>query len=59
MSPIGDGKQKVPSLSVVFEEMVFKSKPPPPPLTGIEMAALMKVGTKVVRGVDWKWGDQV
>lgn len=27
-------------------------------LTGAEMAKLMKIGTRVVRGVDWKWGDQ-
>lgn len=28
-------------------------------LTGPEMARLLKIGTRVVRGVDWKWGDQV
>ena len=28
-------------------------------LTGGEMAKLMKSGTRVVRGPDWKWGDQV
>ena len=28
-------------------------------LTGAEMAKLMKFGTRVVRGPDWKWGDQV
>ena len=28
-------------------------------LTGAEMANLMKLGTRVVRGPDWKWGDQV
>lgn len=22
------------------------------------MAKLMKIGAKVVRGADWKWGDQ-
>lgn len=49
---------RLPSLNVAFEEMIYKSKPPPPPLTGAEMATLMKVGTPVVRGVDWKWGDQ-
>lgn len=54
----GSGGGRLPSLNVAFEEMVYKSKPPPPPLTGAEMAQLMKVGTPVVRGVDWKWGDQ-
>lgn len=28
-------------------------------LNGPEAAALMKVGVRVVRGPDWKWGDQV
>ena len=28
-------------------------------LSGAEMASLMKLGTRVVRGPDWKWGDQV
>ena len=26
--------------------------------SGPELAQLMKVGTRVMRGVDWKWGDQ-
>ena len=30
----------------------------PPPLSGIELARMMRVGTRVVRGIDWKWGDQ-
>lgn len=51
-------KSKCPNLNVAFEEMIYKSKPPPPPLTGPEMATMMKVGTTVVRGLDWKWGDQ-
>lgn len=28
-------------------------------LSGPEAAALMKVGVRVIRGPDWKWGDQV
>ncbi len=28
-------------------------------LSGAEMANLMKSGTRVIRGPDWKWGDQV
>ena len=28
-------------------------------MSGPDLAALMKVGTRVMRGVDWKWGDQV
>ena len=29
------------------------------PVSGPELAALMKVGARVKRGIDWKWGDQV
>lgn len=28
-------------------------------LSGSESAALMKIGVRVLRGPDWKWGDQV
>ncbi|KAG8235155.1 hypothetical protein J437_LFUL015195, partial [Ladona fulva] len=42
----------------IFEDTRQKSKPPPIPMTGPELAALMKIGTRVVRGADWKWGDQ-
>jgi len=31
----------------------------PLPASGPELAARLKIGTRVVRGVDWKWGDQV
>lgn len=27
-------------------------------LSGPELTKLMKIGTRVVRGQDWKWGDQ-
>lgn len=30
-----------------------------PSLSGSEVAAMMKLGVRVVRGPDWKWGDQV
>lgn len=42
----------------IYEDVVHKSKPSAVQLSGIELAALMKINTKVVRGVDWKWGDQ-
>ena len=42
----------------VFEDMLERSKGSPPPLSGAELARLMHVGTRVVRGADWKWGDQ-
>lgn len=28
-------------------------------IPGPEMSKLLKIGTRVVRGIDWKWGDQV
>ncbi|XP_041440166.1 E3 ubiquitin-protein ligase HERC2 isoform X2 [Xenopus laevis] len=28
------------------------------PASGPELAAMMKIGTRVMKGVDWKWGDQ-
>lgn len=27
-------------------------------MTGSELTKLMKIGTRVVRGQDWKWGEQ-
>lgn len=45
-------------ITAIYEDAVQKSKPPAVQLTGMELAALMKIGTRVVRGVDWKWGDQ-
>ena len=42
----------------VFEDMLQRSKSAPPPLAGPDLARLMRVGTRVVRGADWKWDDQ-
>ena len=47
------------SLCAVLEEQRYKKTTAPVPVFGPELAALMKVGTRVARGVDWKWGDQV
>lgn len=58
----------VPTLSAIFDEGIpqqggargeTSSSPMAAPLTGMEAAALMKLGVRVVRGPDWKWGDQV
>lgn len=38
--------------------MLQKAKSCPLPLSGPVMARMMTIGTRVVRGVDWKWGDQ-
>ncbi|UYV60264.1 HERC2 [Cordylochernes scorpioides] len=45
-------------LCAVVEEPARRSRQPPASLTGPELAFLMKVGTQVVRGQDWKWGEQ-
>lgn len=45
--------------ATVLEESRKEAAPAPLPASGPELAALMKIGTRVMRGVDWKWGDQV
>ncbi|XP_019845780.2 probable E3 ubiquitin-protein ligase HERC2 [Bactrocera dorsalis] len=45
-------------LSVVYEDTILKQKSNKANLTGPELAKLMKIGTRIVRGADWKWGDQ-
>ena len=47
-------------LPKTFTEGLLKrySDPRPVPTYGPELAALMKVGTRVVRGKDWMWGNQ-
>jgi len=47
------------TLCAILEEQKHKKQTAPVPVSGPELACLMKVGTRVVRGVDWKWGDQV
>ncbi|GAB6021505.1 E3 ubiquitin-protein ligase herc2 [Chamberlinius hualienensis] len=42
----------------VFEEVLRKRKPTSVPLCGSDLAQMMKIGTRVARGADWKWGDQ-
>ncbi|XP_023713900.1 E3 ubiquitin-protein ligase HERC2 [Cryptotermes secundus] len=42
----------------IYEDTLHKNSPPAAILTGPELASMMKIGTRVVRGVDWKWGDQ-
>ena len=49
---------KVASICAIFEDTLQRCKSIPPPLSGIELARMMRVGTRVVRGIDWKWGDQ-
>jgi len=44
----------------IFEDMMTKSKTSSGSgsLSGCELAKLLKIGTRVLRGVDWKWGNQ-
>lgn len=46
------------SMCAVLEEQKHKKQAAPVPISGPELAAMMKIGTRVMRGVDWKWGDQ-
>ena len=46
------------SIYAIFEDMLTRSKGVGSPLSGPDIAKLMKIGTRVVRGADWKWGDQ-
>ena len=42
----------------IFEDMLARGKDGCSPLAGSELAKMMKIGSRVVRGQDWKWGDQ-
>lgn len=44
---------------VIFEDERLGARARGASLSGPELASLMKIGTRVVRGKDWKWGDQV
>ena len=46
------------SIYAIFEDMMGKGKGGQNPMNGPDMAKMMKIGTRVVRGPDWKWGDQ-
>lgn len=43
----------------MLEESRKETAPAPLPASGPELASMMKIGTRVMRGQDWKWGDQV
>ncbi|XP_030381589.1 probable E3 ubiquitin-protein ligase HERC2 [Scaptodrosophila lebanonensis] len=45
-------------LTVLYEDTMLKQKSSKAHLSGPELAKLMKIGTRIVRGADWKWGDQ-
>ncbi|XP_068628740.1 probable E3 ubiquitin-protein ligase HERC2 [Battus philenor] len=43
---------------VIYEDERLGARARGASLSGPELASLMKIGTRVVRGKDWKWGDQ-
>ncbi|XP_063244096.1 E3 ubiquitin-protein ligase HERC2 isoform X2 [Bacillus rossius redtenbacheri] len=45
-------------MNAIYEDSFQKATTATVSLSGPELASMMKIGTKVVRGVDWKWGDQ-
>lgn len=51
--------KKVYERYVLYADMIDNNKPKINCLSGPELASLMKLNTRVVRGADWKWGDQV
>ena len=55
----GAGSESQHSIHAVLEEPRSKRPQQQVPISGPELAARMKINTRVARGVDWKWGDQV
>ena len=53
------GHDNVEHIHAVLEEPRSRHQQQPIPTTGPELANMMKIGTRVMRGIDWKWGDQV
>lgn len=51
--------RKVSEFYVLYADAVDVNRPRTRVLTGNELTKLMKIGAKVARGADWKWGDQV
>lgn len=54
-----DEEEEDSNLAAIIDETKAAKKQPSVPITGPDMAKRMKIGTRVVRGPDWKWGDQV
>ena len=53
------GHDNVEHIHAVLEEPRSRHQQQSIPTTGPELANMMKIGTRVMRGIDWKWGDQV
>lgn len=55
---LGARRNSCGELSVLYEDSALKQKCSKAQLSGPDLAKLMKIGTRIVRGTDWKWGDQ-
>uniref|UniRef100_A0A182QWD0 HECT-type E3 ubiquitin transferase n=1 Tax=Anopheles farauti TaxID=69004 RepID=A0A182QWD0_9DIPT len=44
--------------SVIYEDVVTNLKSSKEGLCGPELSKFMKIGTRIARGADWKWGEQ-
>lgn len=44
---------------IIYEDERLGARARGASLSGPELASILKIGTRVVRGKDWKWGDQV
>ncbi|XP_016124312.1 E3 ubiquitin-protein ligase HERC2-like [Sinocyclocheilus grahami] len=64
IGPSSDSSEEDPSSvahggsATVLEESRKETAPTPLPASGPELAVMMKIGARVMRGPDWKWGDQ-
>uniref|UniRef100_A0A1I8GY00 HECT-type E3 ubiquitin transferase n=1 Tax=Macrostomum lignano TaxID=282301 RepID=A0A1I8GY00_9PLAT len=56
--PVRSLPTSAPAMGPVVESSRSRRHVPYSPLHGPELVALMKIGTRVVRGQDWKWGHQ-
>ncbi|XP_028033518.1 probable E3 ubiquitin-protein ligase HERC2 [Bombyx mandarina] len=57
-SLITNGLKSKPECLIIYEDERLGARARGASLSGPELASLMKIGTRVVRGKDWKWGDQ-
>ncbi|XP_014251481.1 E3 ubiquitin-protein ligase HERC2 isoform X1 [Cimex lectularius] len=53
-----DAEKDVKEIHVIYEEHSSNYKQEINAFNGSDVAAMLQIGTRVVRGPDWKWGDQ-
>lgn len=46
-------------VNVLYEDNCFNYKNDVSTITASNIGSLLTIGTRVIRGPDWKWGDQV